>query len=144
MRNVSALMLVGLLALAAAIGLAKPESLQQQIVAKERQGLDALKVGNYDEFAGLTADDAVFVDSHGPATKAEVMTNTREFRLSDYSMEDVRFEPLSGKSGLIAYKITETGTSHGKSFSAKAYVSSIWAERGGKWVCLFSQETVAR
>lgn len=59
-------------------------------------------------------------------------------------MEHVRFVPLSAKSGLIAYKISETGTSHGKSFSAKVYVSAIWAERGGKWVCLFSQETAAR
>jgi hypothetical protein len=59
-------------------------------------------------------------------------------------MEDIRLVPLSPKSGLIAYKISETGTSHGKPFSATAQVSAIWAERGGKWVCLFSQETAAR
>jgi len=144
MRNGNASIVIGLLVLAAAIGSAQPQSLQQQIVAKERQGLDDLKTGNYDEFASLTADDAVFVDSHGPATKAEVMDHTREFRLSDYSMEDVRFVQLSAKSGLIVYTISETGTSHGKPFSAKVHVSSIWAERGGKWVCVFSQETAAR
>jgi len=106
--------------------------------------LDSLKTGNLAEFAALTADDAVFVDAHGPAGKAEVVKNTSQFRIDDYTIEDVKFVPLSSKSGLIAYKLTETGTSHGKQFSAKVYVSSIWAERKGKWLCLFSQETAAR
>lgn len=121
-----------------------PSSLQQQIVAKEREGLDALKAGNLEQFANLTADDAVLVDAQGPASKAQVMKNVAGFNLTDYSMEDVRFVPLSPTSGLIVYKITEKGVSHGKEFAAQAYISSIWAERESKWVCLFSQETVAR
>jgi hypothetical protein len=122
----------------------KAGSLQQQIVAKEREGLDALKAGNLEQFANLTADDAVLVDAQGPASKAQVMKNVAGFNLTDYSMEDVRFMPLSPASGLIVYKITEKGVSHGKEFAAQAYISSIWAEREGKWVCLFSQETAAR
>jgi hypothetical protein len=59
-------------------------------------------------------------------------------------MDDVRFVPLSVTSGLIVYKITEKGVSHGRDFAVQAYISSIWAERAGKWVCLFSQETGAR
>jgi len=50
-------------------------SLQQQIVAKESEGLDALKSGNVEIFANLTAEDAVFVDAAGLATKADVMKN---------------------------------------------------------------------
>jgi ketosteroid isomerase-like protein len=119
-------------------------SLQAQIVAKEREGLDALKAGNVERFASLTADDAVLVDAHGPASKAQVVTNVAAFTLTDYSMEDVRFVPLSANSGLITYKINEKGVSHGKEFAAQAYVSSIWAQRGTGWVCLFSQETAAR
>ena len=118
--------------------------LQHKIMAKEREGLDCLKTGKLAEFAVLTADDAVFVDAHGPASKAEVVKNTAEFRLEDYTIDGVKFVPLSSKSGLIAYTLAESGTSHGKQFKAKVYVSSIWAERKGKWVCLFSQETAAR
>ena len=36
---------------------------------------EALKTGNLDAFADLTGQDAVFVDAHGSATKAEVMKN---------------------------------------------------------------------
>jgi hypothetical protein len=123
---------------------ASEESLKQQIVAKEREGLDALKTGNVGIFADLTAEEAVFVDAAGLATKAEVLRNVAGFSLTDYSMEDVRFVPLSAESGLISYKIHEKGVSHGHEFAVQAYISSIWAERAGKWVCFFSQETAVR
>jgi hypothetical protein len=59
-------------------------------------------------------------------------------------MQDVRFVQISPAAGLITYRLTETGTSHEKAFSAVAYISSVWAQRAGKWVCLFSQETGAK
>jgi hypothetical protein len=135
---------MGLFLLTAIAAFPQQDALQTKILAKERQGLDSLKTGNLAEFAALTADDAVFVDAHGPADKAQVVKNTSEFRLDDYTIEDVKSVPLSSKSGLISYKLTESGTSHGKQFKAKVYVSSIWVERKGKWICLFSQETQAR
>jgi hypothetical protein len=128
---------------------ARPDehALQQQIVSKEREELDALKTGNGDVFAGLLGEEAVFLDAHGPASKAEIVKNTAEFRLQEYAMTDVRFLPLSAKSGLIAYRLAEKGTSHGKEFTGEVYVSALWARQGppsGKWICLFSQETAAK
>jgi hypothetical protein len=82
-------------------------SLQEQIVAKEREGLDALKTGNLDIFGKLTADEAVMVDAQGPATKTQVLLNVGEFKLTDYSIEDLKFLTVSATTGLISYKITE-------------------------------------
>ena len=111
-------------------------SMEQQIVAKEREELDSLKAGDLKLFGSLLADDAVFVDAQGPASKAQVVKNVVGFRLSEYSMEDVRFVPISAKAGLITYKIIEKGVSHGKDFAAQAHISAIWAERAGQWVSL--------
>jgi len=144
MKSVLTHAVAGLLAFTASVALAQPQTLQSTILAQERQGLDCLKTGNLAEFAAATAGEAVFVDAHGPADKAQVVKNTSEFRLDDYTIEDVKFVPLSSKSGLISYKLTESGTSHGKQFKAKVYVSSIWTKRKSKWLCLFSQETAAR
>jgi len=119
-------------------------SMEQQIVAKEREGLDALQTGDLERFGRLTAEDAILVDERGPATKAQVLRNVAGFRLSDYSMENVQFVAVSKDSGLITYKITEKGASHGRQFAAQVYVSSLWAKRGNEWVCLFSQETPIR
>jgi ketosteroid isomerase-like protein len=120
---------------------ATADDLQQQVVAAERRGLDALKAGDVAEFGRLTADEAVLVDDHGPATKAEVLQNVAGFTISDYSIEDVRFVPVASNTGLIAYKLTEQGNSHGHTFNAQVYVSAVWTKRGNDWVCLFSQET---
>ncbi|HXN64985.1 MAG TPA: nuclear transport factor 2 family protein [Candidatus Acidoferrales bacterium] len=119
-------------------------SMQEQIVAKEREGLDALKAGDVEHFGRLTAENAVFVDSAGPASKAQVVQNVGGFQLTDYTIDDVKFVPISQTSGLISYKITEKGNSHGRDFAAQAYVSSIWAKQQDDWVCLFSQETAIR
>jgi ketosteroid isomerase-like protein len=123
---------------------ASDSAMERQIISSEREGLDALKTGDLQRFADLTADEAVFVDAHGSASKAQVLQNVAGFTLKVYSMEDVKFVPISPNSGLISYKASETGVSHGKEFTVQVYVSSIWTERGTKWVCLFSQETAAR
>ena len=122
----------------------RADGLQEQIVAQERAGLDALKTGDLTTFGASTADDAIFVDAHGPASKVEMMGHTAEFRLHDYTMADVRLVKLSPDSGLIVYTLTESGSSHGKDFTARVHVSSLWLKKDGKWLCEFSQETGAR
>jgi hypothetical protein len=116
---------------------------RDEIIAHERAGLEALKSGNVAAFAGATTDDAIFVDAHGLATKPQVVKNVSDLRLTDYSMADVRFVPVSAEGGLVAYTLTESGTSHGKPFSARVYVSSVWVRSGRDFVCVFSQETPA-
>ena len=119
-------------------------SMQEKIAAKEREGLESLRTGDIAHFGEVTAEDAIFVDPHGIASKAEVMKNVAGFRLTDFTIEDPKFLQLSEKAGLVSYKLTEKGVTHGKEFTATVFVSSIWAERGGKWLCEFSQETAAR
>ena len=92
MRMFQRFALIGLVLLATVPAPAQ-DDLRATILAKERQELECLRTGNLTEFASLLADDAVFVDSHGPAGKAEVVKNTAEFRLQDFSMEDIRFVP---------------------------------------------------
>ncbi|MFI5117760.1 MAG: nuclear transport factor 2 family protein [Terriglobales bacterium] len=117
---------------------------REEIVAQERAELESLRTGDMAAFANFLADDAVFLDAAGAAGKAEVVKNTAGFRLREYTMTDVRFVALAADSGLIAYRMAETGTSHGKEFAAKVYVSALWLKRGDRWVCVFSQETAAK
>jgi ketosteroid isomerase-like protein len=118
--------------------------LKDQIVAKEREELTALKSADYKTFADLIADDAVFLDPRGTGTKAEVVEHVSDFKLLDFTMDDIHFIPLSATSGIVAYKLTQKGSSHGHEFTATVYASATWVQRGDKWVCIFSQETPAR
>lgn len=118
--------------------------LEQRIVSLERQELDSIKSGNIEAFSALLADDAIFLNSRGFGDKALVIKNTAAFKLQDYSMDDIKVVPLSDNSGLIAYKLTETGNAHGNEISGTVYASALWVQRSGKWLCLFSQETPAK
>jgi len=117
---------------------------RDEIIAHERAGLDALKNGNPAALTGSISDDAIFVDAHGLAGKPEVAKNVADFQLKDYTISDVKFVPVSAEGGLIAYTLAESGVSHGKEFSTRVYVSSVWVRSGRQWVCIFSQETAAR
>jgi ketosteroid isomerase-like protein len=123
---------------------AADNSLGQQILAKEHEELDALKAGDFAAFGNLIADEAVFVDPLGPASKAEVLKHTEGFKLTDYKIEDEKFLPISAETGIISYYMTEKGVSQGKAFNAHVYVSALWTKRADQWVCLFSQETAAK
>lgn len=120
------------------------DTLLREIADQERAGMDALKAGDLKAFGILLADDALFIDSHGLASKAEVLTNVADFRILDYTMDDLRLVRVSETAGLLAYKLTEHGASHGREFSATVYVATLYAKRDGKWVSLFSQETGAK
>jgi uncharacterized protein (TIGR02246 family) len=125
-------------------GLVYAQGLKEEIVAQERAGLEALKSGDIAAFGATIAEDAVFVDASGPAGKAQVVKNVAGFRPREFSMTDIKFVELSADTGLIVYVMDETGTTHGKEFSAKVHVASVWSKRSGKWLCEFSQETAAR
>jgi hypothetical protein len=162
MKKISACILTGALCFGGAVLLVGPRavaidpspaspspttegnSLGQQILAEERTGLDALKTGDFTTFGNLIADEGVFVDAEGPASKADVLKHTEGFKLTDYKIEDEKFVPVSADTGMISYYITEKGASHGKEFTARVYVSALWTKRGNDWVCLFSQETAAQ
>src|SRR5580658_3524951 len=136
------LRVVSLAVLASVCGYA--QGLREEIVAQERAGLEALKVGDIAAFGSTIAKDAVFVDASGPAGKAQVVKNVAGFRLREFTMSDIKFVELSKDTGLIVYLMDESGTTHGKEFSAKVHVASVWSKRSGKWLCEFSQETAAR
>jgi ketosteroid isomerase-like protein len=144
MLRVSSGVLVVLLTAALCDAQDSQQALRDAIVAQERAELDSLKTGNMTAFANFLADDAVLVDARGSAGKAEVVEHTSHLRLHEYTMSDVLFVPISADSGLIAYNLVESGNSHGKEFTAKVHVSALWAKRGGKWVCVFGQESEAR
>jgi len=65
-------------------------------------------------------------------------------RLAEYEMDEIHFVQVSPDSGVIAYTLTQKGIAHGHEFAGRVHVSALWTHRDGKWLCLFSQETVAR
>jgi Domain of unknown function (DUF4440) len=139
-----AMLAISVISLAQESAPPEPTSLQHQIVTKETEELNCLKSADIQCFADLIADNAVFLDAHGAATKQQVIAQVTGLKLTDFSINEVHYVPLTERSGLIAYKLTQKGVANGRAFSEQIFVSAIWAQRDGKWVTLFSQETPAQ
>lgn len=115
---------------------------QADIEAKERQILDALKAKNWDAFSGLLADDFSLVNSDGVMTRTQTLEDVKKYDLSEYTLADLRFLKVDADLAVITYTITEKSSYDGKPTSGKpSRGSSAWANRGGKWVNVYHQES---
>ncbi len=115
--------------------------MQAQIEAKEREGLRELETGDLTHFRELMAENGIFVDSHARSTREQVLADVGGFRLTDFSMTQVKFVRVAAETGLISYEFSDEGVAHAHAFATHTWVSSLWTRRGGRWECLFSQSS---
>jgi hypothetical protein len=110
-------------------------------LALERKVWEALKAGDIACDRALLADDFLGVYDSGFGTKHEHVAQLHSGPVvADYSTEQARLKRLTPTLGLLSYKAT-WHDHHGA--SRAFFITSIWAERDGKWVNIFSQDTSA-
>src|SRR2546421_4978008 len=115
---------------------------QADLEAKERQVWDALKAKNWDAFAGLLADDFTYVAGDGVYDKAKTTDTIKKLDLTEYTFSGIKFVKVDEDLAVLAYTSTEKSTYNGKPTDGKPmYNASAWANRGGKWVVVYHQET---
>src|SRR5437763_413679 len=115
---------------------------QADLEAKERQVWDAIKAKNWDAFAGFLSDDFTFVASDGVYDKAKTTDTIKKYDLTEYTFSDIKFVKVDDDLAVIAYTSTEKSSYDGKPSDGKPlYNASAWANRGGKWVAVYHQET---
>ena len=115
---------------------------QADLEAKERQILDAIKAKNWDALGGMLADDFTLVGSDGVQTKAQTLEGVKKYDLTEYTLSDQRFLKIDADLAVITYTMNEKSSYDGKPTPGKPYrASSAWANRGGKWVNVYHQES---
>ena len=118
---------------------------QADLEAKEHQVWDAIKAKNYDAFAALLSDDFTFVTSDGIHNKQDTVNMLKGYELTDYSFSDIKFVKVDDDLAILVYSSTETSTIGGKPSPASGktlYNASAWANKGGKWVGIYHQDTL--
>jgi hypothetical protein len=115
---------------------------QSDIEAKERQIWDAIKAKNYDAFAGLLAEEFIYVSPDGMSNKAQTAEGVKKLDLTEYTFSDMRFVKVDEDLAVIAYTSTEKSSYDGKPTPGKPMRnSSAWVRKGGQWLAAFHQET---
>jgi hypothetical protein len=114
----------------------------EQFVALEREVWEALVRGDGEADGRLLSDDFLGVYTVGFANHSDHVAQLADGpTVSDYSLSDARLMVLADDMVVLAYRAAftrprETG-------SERVLISSIWHERAGRWVNIFSQDTPA-
>jgi hypothetical protein len=107
-------------------------------IAREKQIWEAIKNRDYDRFASFLADDQIEVFAWGVNDKAGSVEGVRQVDLSKATLSEFKTMKLSDSAVVVTYMVkgpTPPFTKGGERSS------SIWVNRGGKWLVVYHQGT---
>lgn len=123
-------------------------SLEQAILSKEKQGWDAMIKADGNAFKSIHTDDAIIVSPAGVMRIADFANILGMFNMLDCTLNEVKFTWADDNTVVLTYKaivktaiVDEEGKVSQNVQIADDYHSSVWANRGGKWMGIFHQVT---
>jgi hypothetical protein len=121
---------------------------ETDVIAREKQVWEAIKKKDWDGFGALLSDDHVYVGSSGVQDKKSSIDDLKEAmkdaNITDASLTDFKTLRLDKDAVIVIYMASMKGTMNGKDIPPMSQRNStVWANRGGKWVAVFHQDTDA-
>lgn len=119
-----------------------PAMTEAMAIAKEKAIWDAVKNKDYATFDAMLDPDQLEVSPDGVNSKAQSVAMIKDFEPSEVTFGDWKYLSIDKDLGLIVYSVTVKGKYKGKEFPAEtARASSGWANRNGKWLAVYHQES---
>lgn len=146
MRTIFVTILVGILVPVAYGQQSDDQALQAKLAKLEKDSWEADKRQDRDFFQDYLSDDFVGIYADGTSvTKKELIQNLADFKITSYSMDDVKMQRINKETAFILYRLKYDGLVAGKPTKLDAVqASSLYVLRGGKWWSVFYQETEIR
>ena len=112
----------------------------EQFIRLEREVWEALVNGDGEADGRLLSDDFLGVYTVGFADRAaHVAQLANGPTVSEFALGEARLMELSDDMVMLAYRAEFTRP--GDDATESVLISSIWCERDGRWVNIFSQDT---
>lgn len=107
-------------------------------IVKEKLLWEALKRKDWETFAAGLAEDQLEVEPTGVYDKAGTLAAVKTYNFTNLSLSDFKGHTIDRDATLVTYTVKGPGPD-GKPMEERA--SSIWVNRGGKWLAVFHQGT---
>jgi hypothetical protein len=107
-------------------------------VAREKEVWEALKKRDYNGFASFLAEDQMEVGADRVNDKAGSVKGVSGSDMSSASLSDFKVVKLDDDASLVTYVVKMAGAGSGPEEERH---STIWVNRGGKWLAVFHQDT---
>jgi hypothetical protein len=118
-------------------------SIQDQLVAMEKQAWEAWKNKNGNYFQTFLSEDSIQVGADGVSNKSQMVKDISgsSCDVRSYSMDNFQVIMTDKKTAILTYKAMQDATCGGKTAPASVWATSMYVKRGDKWVSNFHQET---
>jgi hypothetical protein len=155
---------LGVLALAAGVALAqdapkktagKPDAakaaapaggnaaIEKAVVANENKVLAALSKQDKAAFSGLMGPGSIAADETGFMKAEDFVTMMDQLKMASYKISDSKFLWVDPSTVVHYFTWTGAGSFQGQPIKSPTYASTVWTKKGGNWVAVFHQESVA-
>ncbi|MFL6277859.1 MAG: nuclear transport factor 2 family protein [Blastocatellia bacterium] len=126
---------------------AKPKmskkAIERSLIAKEKALWEAVKKNDAKGFKRSFSADYVGVNEGGIHTLDDEVGEIADVKLTAYTLSDIKVAMPSGDTAILSYKVNSQGDYKGQDFSGDSYCSSVWINRGGRWVAVSHSEVKA-
>lgn len=115
-------------------------SIDQMIIDKSRENWEAYKSRNVAAIKALVAENFVAYTLMGPSNLQQDIANLEKLTIESYTIDEPKVLMAAKDVAILHYKCDLKGSGDGKPLKP-AYVTEVWANRGGKWQQLTYTET---
>lgn len=119
------------------------KELERKLTAIEKSLWEAFKNKKPEVFKRTLTSDGFQIDAMGVTPNTDIAGAIGACEIKDYSLSDFKLTTISSSAALLTYKATTHGSCAGQPVPETVYTSTVWVNRGGKWLALFHQESQA-
>jgi ketosteroid isomerase-like protein len=121
-------------------------SIERDILALERQYWQAIKERDVEGALALTDDPCLIAGASGVG-KVDHQSFTKimasaQYTLLGFEIGEAEVRKVTEDVAVLAYKVREDLTVDGKPVTLNAADTSVWVQRGGRWLCAMHTESV--
>lgn len=120
-------------------------SVEAEIIALEKRAFEAWKNKDKKFFEEHMAEDGLYLDLNGVGSKAQyvqIVTGTG-CTVSNYALDNTKVTMLGRDAALLTYRYTHDAVCGGTPEASPLWASTVYVNRGGKWLIAFHQEIPA-
>ena len=118
-------------------------ALEKALIDNENKINEAVAKNDVKTFLSLLAPEAVAGDTGGFMKASDFSKTIGQLKVTTWHIMDTKVVWADDKTAVVTYTWMGAGTYMKQPIPGTVYASTVWTERGGKWLAVFHQETAA-
>lgn len=138
---------LAMLVVVAAVGAGQAKvdraAVEKQLIANERAINEAFAKNDATGFMMHVDPQGIGIDPSGPMKVTDVTSMIAKAKVASWNIDNSKVLWVDDNTAIHYYRWTGKGTMDGQPFPSPVYASTVWANKGAKWLAVFHQETSA-